>query len=150
MDCSKIMSEGKTFDSFLEFKKELKSYCNCTKFSFITAKSQKLSNKNQHDQNRPYKMKFYKCADKKCNASIRLCLKEAGFNKNKYMVTRFKAEHTHDEIKLNAVLPLASLANHNEFLEISSSHTQINPCIVTLNQPIKRRFKFVRVCIYKL
>ena len=90
--------EGAIYDSFRDFKHELRQFCKRSHTNFITAKSEKNNTQNG-DSSHPYKMKFFKCVkhgSDNCDASIRLCLKSAGPHKNKYMITRLRLKHTHD------------------------------------------------------
>ena len=86
--------EGKTFESIQEFTDAFKLYCRDSNTNFITSKSEKFGNENAQGTSRPYKMKYFTCAQHRdCTASLRLCLKRAGQQKNKYMITRFRPEH---------------------------------------------------------
>ena len=103
-------SKGCVFDSFKDFKRMLNSYSRLSKTGYVTVKSQLF--KNGEDKRLPYKMKYYKCEQhvrKWCKASIRVCLKEAGKHKNKYMVTQFKLEHTHDLDNQLSVIKLCEM-----------------------------------------
>ena len=91
------MNTKKTFDSFKQFRKELRLHTKHTHHRYVTAKSQLNADKSNFST-RPYKMKYYKCekhVSTQCNASLRVCLKGTGPNKNKYMITRLNLNHNH-------------------------------------------------------
>ena len=89
--------KNKSFQSFRDFRKELRLYSKYTHQRFVTAKSQ-LNKDAQTKPKLPYKMKYYKCekyASKQCKAYIRICMKGAGPNKDTYVITRLNLDHNH-------------------------------------------------------
>ena len=83
-----MMIAGRTYGSFQDFETAL----NASMYSqYIIEKSDKTKTGQ-------IKMKVYRCPEYKqgCEAYFRLCLKTAGSNNGKYMVTRLTTEHKHE------------------------------------------------------
>lgn len=88
------ISKSQTFVSYADFENEFKHYCHATNQQFVVAKSE-VHNKCQ-DKQLPFKLKELKCAYHRklgCTAFLRLNLKKAGVNKNKYLIVSLDEKH---------------------------------------------------------